>query len=293
MSPALAGAVDLSALKQRASTTGPDGASGDGGGARGVEVNEANFETEVLLRSASVPVVVVLWSPRSDACVRLIEAFASLAGADKGKWSLATVNVDAAPRVAQLFGVDAVPTVIALAGGQPLASFQGVQPLEQLRRWLDSMLSATAGKLGDPADGDDEPVDPMLEEARRQLDSGDLSGALAAYQKLLDSDPNHVEAKGAIKQIRFLERATTRPHNAIEAANAAPDDIEAAFAAADVEILGQDVGPALDRLIALIRKTSGDDRSKVRSRLIELLELFDSADPVVIAARRNLANALY
>jgi putative thioredoxin len=293
MSPALSGAVDLSALKQRAQQSGPEGSAGAGRGARGVEVTEANFENEVLLRSAQVPVVVVLWSPRSDACVRLIEAFASLAGADNGKWALATVDVDSSPRVAQLFGVDAVPTVIALAGGQPIASFQGVQPLEQLRRWVDSMLSATAGKLGDPADSDNEPVDPLLEEARRQLDSGDLASSSAAYQKLLDADPNHVEAKGALKQIRFLERATTQPHNAIEAANAAPDNIEAAFSAADVEILSQDVGPAFDRLIALIRKTSGDERSKVRTRLIELLELFDSADPVVIAARRNLANALY
>jgi putative thioredoxin len=31
----------------------------------------------------------------------------------------------------------------------------------------------------------------------------------------------------------------------------------------------------------------------VRTRLIELFELFDPADPEVIAARRNLANALY
>jgi len=76
-------------------------------------------------------------------------------------------------------------------------------------------------------------------------------------------------------------------------ADAAPDDIEAAFAAADVEILAQQVSAAFDRLIALIKRTAGDDRTKVRTRLIELFELFDPADPEVIAGRRNLANALY
>ena len=72
---------------------------------------------------------------------------AALADADGGKWALATVNVDTTPRVAQIFGVQAVPTVVAVAGGQPLSSFEGAQPPEQLRRWVDSLLDATAGKL--------------------------------------------------------------------------------------------------------------------------------------------------
>ena len=55
----------------------------------------------------------------------------------------------------------------------------------------------------------------------------------------------------------------------------------------------QDVAGAFDRLIALVKRTAGDDRTRVRTRLIELFDLFDPADPVVIAGRRNLANALY
>src|ERR1700759_5492012 len=86
-------------------------------GAAGVEVNEANFEQEVLLRSNQVPVVVLLWSPRSDVCLQLADILSDLAAADNGKWSLASVNVDVAPRVAQIFGVEVVPTVVAFAGG--------------------------------------------------------------------------------------------------------------------------------------------------------------------------------
>ena len=76
-------------------------------------------------------------------------------------------------------------------------------------------------------------------------------------------------------------------------ADAAPTDIEAALAAADVQILNHDVTAAFERLIALVRSTSGDDRNRVRTRLIELFELFDPADPDVVVGRRNLANALY
>jgi putative thioredoxin len=287
----MAGAVDLSALKQRPAT------AGEGGGAaqpNGVQITEANLEAEVLVRSNEVPVVVLLWSPRSEASAQLGDILAQLADADGGKWSLATVNVDAVPRVAQMFGVQAIPTVVALGAGQPLSSFQGVQPPEQLRKWVDSLLNATAGKLSGTGEGDEpEQVDPELAKARAHLDAGDFDAALKAYKGLLDANPNHAEAQGAVRQIGFLQRATARAPGAIVAADANSDDIELAFAAADVDILQQNVAAAFDRLIALIKRTAGDDRTKVRTRLIELFDLFDPADPEVIAGRRNLANALY
>ncbi len=289
----MAGAVDLSALKQPPPASGAAGGDGPAQSA-GIEVNEANFEEEVLLRSNQVPVVVLLWSPRSDVCLQLADLLSGLAAADNGTWSLASVNVDVAPRVAQIFGVEVVPTVVALAAGQPLSSFQGIQPPEQLRRWVDSLLSATAGKLSGVTDSEEpEQVDPELAQARRLLEDNDLGAALDSYQAILDANPNHEEAKGAVRQIAFLMRATAHGLEAIAAADAAPDDIEAAFAAADVQLLSQDVSGAFDRLVALVRRTAGDDRTSVRTRLIELFELFDPADPDVIAGRRNLANALY
>jgi putative thioredoxin len=290
----MAGAVDLSGLKQRAqqnsSPGGPPGPTTPGA----TEVTEANFEAEVLIRSDEVPVVVLLWSPRSDACVELLEALSGLAAEDDGKWSLATVNVDATPRVAQIFGVEAVPTVVALAAGQPLSSFQGLQPPDQLRRWVDSLVSATAGKLKGPSGSEEgAEVDPELARARQQLETGDFNAAKESYQAILNANPGSVEAKGAIRQIDFLTRATAQRPDAVAVADAAPGDIDAALAAADVQLLNQDVSAAFERLIALVRSTSGDERTRVRTRLIELFELFDPADPEVVVGRRNLANALY
>ncbi len=289
----MTGAVDLSGLKQRAHQ-GSAGGGATGGGATGVEITEANLEAEVLVRSSEVPVVVLLWSPRSEACVALADVLGAMAAADQGKWSLATVNVDTVPRVGAMFGVEAVPTVVALGGGQPIASFEGVQPPSKLRKWIDSLLAATAGKLGaGEADPADDAVDPALADARDKLDVGDFAGAGESYQAILDGDPNHTEAKAALRQIGFLQRATAHPPGAVAAADAAPDDIAAAFAAADAQLMSQDVAGAFARLTALVKRTSGDERTRVRTRLIELFELFDPADPDVIAGRRNLANALY
>ena len=73
---------------------------------------------------------------------------------------------------------------------------------EQLRRWIDSLLSATAGKLdGGDAEATEE-VDPELERARSLWDEAEFDEALAAYQAILDAEPNHAEAKDALRRRR-------------------------------------------------------------------------------------------
>lgn len=294
----MSGAVDLSALKQRAQE--PASGEPSAGGEWTVEVTEANLESEVLAQSNRVPVIVLLGSPRSEASATLAATLGDLVAEDRGTWALARVNVDTNPQIAQVFGVQAVPTVVAVAAGRPLTSFTGPQPADQLRRWLDSILDAVAGKLPDAPVSDDEDteeaVDPALAAARDALDSGDFEAARTAYQGLLDGGATGAvaaEATASVRQIAFLIRATGQPQDAVLTANAAPGDIDAGLAAADVEVLSQQPDSAFDRLVALVRGTSDDDRAKVRARLLELFELFDPADPAVIAGRRKLANALF
>lgn len=301
----MSGAVDLSALKQRAQESAAP-REPSAGGDWTVEVTEANLEAEVLAQSNRVPVIVLLGSPRSEASAALAATLGDLVAEDSGKWTLATVNVDTSPQIAQVFGVQAVPTVVAVAAGRPITSFAGPQPADQLRRWLDSILDAVAGKLPDAAASDAEDVeesendpdntDPALAAARDALDSGDFEAARTAYQGLLDdgaTGPVAAEAAASVRQIEFLIRATSQPQDAVSVADATPGDIEAVLAAADVEVLSQQPDSAFDRLVALVRVTTDDDRATVRARLLELFELFDPADPAVVAGRRKLANALF
>ncbi|NKY89108.1 tetratricopeptide repeat protein [Nocardia veterana] len=282
----MSGAVDLSALKQPAATDVP----GDHA------VTEADFETKVLRRSLEVPVVVVLYSQRSPGSVDLVKLFERLVAEARGSWELATVEAEPNMRIAQAFGVQGIPTVIAVAAGQPLADFQGTQPEAQIKQWLDAVVDAVRGKL--PGVGADQgeapaPEDPRFVAAEEALDRGDIAGAEAAYEAILAAEPANEEAKAALRQVRFFARARELPADAVAVADADPTDIDAAFTAADAELFNQQPEAAFDRLIGLIKRTSGDDRNRVRTRLVELFELFDTADPVVVAARRKLATALY
>ena len=297
---ALSGAVDLAPLKERAATPPPPPPSGDG--TQGalppiVDVTEATFETEVLQRSTQVPVIVDLWATWCEPCKQLSPLLEKLATEAAGAWVLAKVDVDANPRIAQAFGVQSVPTVVAIAAGQPLADFQGVQPEPALRQWLEAIAQAVEGKLSGPpsAEGEpaEQPADPRFTTAEQALEQGDFEGAEAAYNLILNSEPDNADAKAALRQVKFLARSQGIPADAIARADAAPADLEAQLVAADAELSAQDPEAAFERIIAFVKRSAGDDRTAARTRLLELFELFDTAEPFVVAARRKLAAALY
>ncbi|MEV1132447.1 tetratricopeptide repeat protein [Rhodococcus coprophilus] len=296
----MSGAVDLAPLKARATAPPPPPPSDNGTPgtiASIIDVTEATFEAEVLERSMQVPVIVDLWATWCEPCKQLTPTLEKLAAEAGGEWVLAKVDVDANPRIAQAFGVQSVPTVVALAAGQPLADFQGVQPEAALRQWLDAIREAVAGKLTGPpsADGEpsEQPADPRFEAAEQALEQGDFEGAEAAYRLILNSEPNNTDAQAALRQVRFLGRAQNLPEDAVARADAAPADLDAQLAAADAELFAQDPVAAFTRLIEFVRRSAGDERTAARTRLLELFELFDPAEDFVVAARRKLAMALY
>ncbi|PKV91298.1 putative thioredoxin [Amycolatopsis echigonensis] len=311
MSAALSGAVDLSALKARAEANRnqpqapPAPAAGGEAGASGppsdavLEVTEATFQADVVERSLNQLVVVDLWAEWCGPCKQLSPVLERLAGEAGGAWVLAKVDVDANPRIAQLFGAQSIPTIVAIAGGQPVDAFSGALPEPEIRKWLGSLLDALRDRLpgiraAEEARGPvEEPEDPRFTEAEEAFERGDYAAAQAAYERILDAEPANELAKNALAQVKFTARAESIDPSARAKAEADPKDLDAQLAAADLDIAEQDVEGAFRRLIDVVRRTAGDDRNRVREHLVALFELFDPADERVAKARRDLASALF
>jgi putative thioredoxin len=270
-----------------AESPGDRAPAASGQGAAVIDVTEATFQREVLERSMTTPVVVDFWAEWCGPCKQLSPVLEKLAVEGGGAWVLAKVDVDANPRIAQMFRVQGIPMVYAIVGGQPVDAFTGVVPETQLRQWIDAVLKAGGAEV-------ETPEDPRLDAADDALVNGDLDAAVQAYRKILAESPADQAAEAGLAQVELLRRVGgVDPQAAIAAAQANPDDVDAQLRAADVEVLSGQADRAYNRLVDLVRRTSGDDRERVRKHLLSLFSMADPDDPAVAAARRALANALF
>ena len=116
------------------------------------DVSLAEFETQVLHPSESVPVVVDFWAPWCEPCKTLKPLLEKLAEEYAGRFLLAMVNADENPELSQHFGVRSIPTVKVLFQGQLVDEFTGVLPEGQIREFLDRFaLPAVGGNLREEA----------------------------------------------------------------------------------------------------------------------------------------------
>jgi putative thioredoxin len=302
----ISGAVDLSALKARADSATrrdvPNAPPASGVTTTVIDVTEQSFQTDVIERSLQVLVVVDLWASWCGPCKQLSPVLERLANAAGGAWVLAKVDVDANKRIAQVFGVQSVPTVIAIAGGQPVDAFAGARPEPQVKQWIARLLDALRDQLpgiraAEQADNAEhpgaEPQDPRFSAAEAALEAGDYAAAETAYQQILVAEPANEQAKAALAQVRFLARTNAADPSVVAKADAAPQDVDAQIAAADAEVAAQVPERAFERLVGAVRRLTGEDCNRARAHLVELFELFPPDDPRVISARRALARALF
>ena len=197
-----------------------------------VQLTEETFEAVAIRASMQHPVIVEFYSPRVATGQQLSDDLAAVAAENGGKFLLGRLNVDAAPGIVQALQLQAVPTVIALIGGQLAPLFQGVVPRDQVVAAVDSVLKAALsnGIVGraepvgaPPAGADDEGEeagpDPRFAEADAALERGDFAAAEAEFEKLLQANPADAKAKAGKAQAGLLARASALdPQAALTAA---------------------------------------------------------------------------
>ncbi len=305
----LYGAVDLGARqaavqrRQQAARSAGTGASGNGEtSAFVIDVTEETFNTEVAARSRTTPVIVDLWADWCGPCKQLSPVLEKLANEAAGAWVLAKIDVDANPRLAQAFQAQSIPMVVAIIGGQMVDAFLGAMPEAQIRQWLTQVLTvadqvgvqAAAGSSAADAAEAADAMPPAYAEAQDAMERGDMDTAASVLEKALAETPADPILKSWLAQVNLIKRVSDYDQAAVRRdAAARPADVDAQLKVADVEMAAGRTEEAFDRLLATIRRTSGDERDKARRHLLDLFEIFPPDEPQVKKARTQLTALLF
>ncbi len=300
------GAMDLSSLTQAAAASSAPAASGGaaGAGAYVVEVTDANFDA-VMRQSAQFPVIVEFTSPRARA-EQLSADLTKLSDEAHGAWLLARIDIDKDAGIAQELGIQAVPMVVAVIGGQMAPLFQGTKSIDDIRPYLDQVLKvavangltgkAKPAATAAPAEKKDDAApaaDPRFAAADAALSAGDYAKAVEEFNTVLAASPGDAEAIAGRAQAALLQRSSAVDPVALKAKSADTSDVQTQLDLADQEVLSGNPDAAFTRLLALIRATHDDEREQVRLRLLDLFETVGRSDPSVLKARRGLSTALF
>jgi putative thioredoxin len=233
-----------------------------------IDVTDASFEQDVLVRSDQVPVVVDLWAPWCGPCKTLSPIIEKVVDEADGKVVLAKINVDENPRASASFQVQGIPAVYALFERRIVNGFVGAQGEAFVREFVESLL-------------------PTEEESEisRLVAAGDES----SLRQALELEPGN---EAAVTALADLLVADGRAEEALQLLERIPESSEtrriAAVARTGGDVPGDDIGPRLD---ALLDRVKGDDAA--RQEFVDLLEVLGPEDPRTPHYRKQLTSRLF
>jgi putative thioredoxin len=232
-----------------------------------IDVTDATFQTEVIDKSAEVPVVVDLWAPWCGPCRTLGPIIEQVVAETDGQVVLAKVNVDENPGISQAFGVQSIPAVYALKAGQPVDGFLGAYPEHEVRRFVQSLL-------------------PTEEETQlsRLLAAGDE----ASLRQALELEPGHEDVIVALAEL-LVDQG--RGEEALELLERIPETERTRKVAAAARIGTAPADDYDDQLATLLDQVKTDDEA--RQKFVDILELMGPDDPRTADYRRQLTARLY
>lgn len=279
-----------------------------------LDVNQADFEAQVVAASKKQPVVIDFWAPWCAPCKSLKPILEKLAAEYGGKFLLAKVNSDENPEISSRYAVRGIPAVKAMVNGKIVDEFTGALPEGEVRKWLDKIIPSPAEELrgaaqqkvdaGDLAGalkllGDAAKLDPANEWVR--VDAAEILLAVREVdeaKRLLDSLklPDIVKDERVLQlmaQVKFAQMGAGGEDEAALAARVAAngDDLEARLKLATMLIAANRHAEGMDQLLEIVQRNRAFKDDIGRKMLLDVFSLLGGSELLPVY-RRKLATLL-
>ena len=310
----LAGAVDLEALKHQVKAEPGQAGGAPAAGGYVIDTTENTFQAMVQT-SATFPILLFLWVPTDDRLFAMARALGDAVNKLNGQIQLSRIDIASNPSIAQAFQIQGAPALFALIGGRPMPILQGLPSDEELQQITDVVVpkliaaaqqagvTGTAPYSGDPdsdaansasAGSVQDQVPPEHQEAYMLAQQGDYAGAAAAYEKVLEADPN--DTRAARERAKRCCWPAPGPLMYVTYVPLPPQRRtmwKRSLAVADIDMIGGQIQDAFDRLLDFLAAGHKADIEQVRKRLLEYFAIPEPTDPRLTRARRRLATLMY
>lgn len=280
-----------------------------------VDVNQSEFDNEVVQASFKQPVVIDFWAPWCGPCKVLKPMLEKLAEEFGGKFVLAKVNSDENQELSEKYAVRSIPSVKAMVNGQIVDEFAGALPEGEVRKWLDKIIPSPAEELRLAAQeematgniaaalkklAEASALDPQNEWVR--VDAAEImlsQGELEEGKRLLDSVKNTDILKNSrVVQLQAHVKlaqmgASGENEETLKAAIAADEkNLEARLKLANVLVASGRYQEGMDQLLEIVQRDRKFQDDIGRKTLLDVFNLLGGQGELVMAYRRKLASAL-
>ncbi len=238
-----------------------------------IDVTDATFDQEVLVRSAEVPVVVDLWAPWCEPCKTLGPIIERVVDATGGAVALAKVNVDENPAISGSFQVQSIPAVFAIKDRAVVNSFIGALPEAAVTEFVTGLLAA-------PSE-----VDQLVAE-------GIAAGSEELLRQALELQPDHASAITGLAGLLIAKGDTD---DAIALLGRIPETAEIRRLLAEARLASRQVDVSdvgVDELLSGLLDRVKEDPD-ARQEFVDLLETLGPEDPRTSNYRKALAARLF
>jgi putative thioredoxin len=271
-----------------------------------IDVNEVDFEYEVIAYSQNSPVLVDFWAEWCQPCKTLSPLLERLTAEAQGSLRLARVNIDKNPNLAQMFNVRSIPTVKAFSQGQVAAEFVGLQPEERLRDFIAKIVPPSAVNLEIEKGNNLITLEKWLEAEiifRQALTIkpespavllGLIKSLLASGHgeetlKILDDFPASRESSSAERLLPFARTLVNYQKDTLPKEN----DLDTTFANC-IRLAGSGkLIAALDGLLDILHQDKRYRNKIAQEVVLSLLEILGMDNPQTRAYRTELSSILF